>query len=307
MRIAILGSGGVGGYFGGRLAHAGADVTFIARGEHLAALRARGLLIESPLGNVHVPTIKATDDPATVGPVDIVFFTVKLYDTQAALEQMAPLMGPGTIVVPFQNGVDTIDVLTHALGRAHVAGGTAYVAAVIREPGIIRHTAMDRLVFGPLNGPPPRALEELRDLGKQAKFDAVLSERIQVDVWAKFARLSVFSGMTSVTRCSIGPIRQDPDLRALMETAWHESILVARAKQVPLPSTIFADIEAATAALPPGARSSMLEDLERGRRLELPWLSGAVVRIVDEVGVDVPTHRLIVTLLKPHVNGRTSP
>lgn len=307
MRIAILGSGGVGGYFGGRLAHAGADVTFIARGEHLAALRARGLLIESPLGNVHVPTIKATDDPATVGPVDIVFFTVKLYDTQAALEQMAPLMGPGTIVVPFQNGVDTIDVLTHALGRAHVAGGTAYVAAVIREPGIIRHTAMDRLVFGPLNGPPPRALEELRDLGKQAKFDAVLSERIQVDIWAKFARLSVFSGMTSVTRCSIGPIRQDPDLRALMETAWHESILVARAKQVPLPSTIFADIEAATAALPPGARSSMLEDLERGRRLELPWLSGAVVRIADEVGVDVPTHRLIVTLLKPHVNGRTSP
>jgi len=307
MRIAILGSGGVGGYFGGRLAHAGADVTFIARGEHLAALRARGLLIESPLGNVHVPTIKATDDPATVGPVDIVFFTVKLYDTQAALEQMSPLMGPGTIVVPFQNGVDTIDVLTHALGRAHVAGGTAYVAAVIREPGIIRHTAMDRLVFGPLNGPPPRALEELRDLGKQAKFDAVLSERIQVDVWAKFARLSVFSGMTSVTRCSIGPIRQDPDLRALMETAWHESILVARAKQVPLPSTIFADIEAATAALPPGARSSMLEDLERGRRLELPWLSGAVVRIADEVGVDVPTHRLIVTLLKPHVNGRTSP
>ena len=219
MRIAILGSGGVGGYFGGRLAHAGADVTFIARGEHLGALRARGLLIESPLGNVHVPTIKATDDPATVGPVDIVFFTVKLYDTQAALEQMAPLMGPATIVVPFQNGVDTIDVLTHALGRSHVAGGTAYVAAVIREPGIIRHTAMDRLVFGPLNGPPPRALEELRDLGKQAKFDAVLSERIQVDVWAKFVRLSVFSGMTSVTRCSIGPIRQDPDLRALMETA----------------------------------------------------------------------------------------
>jgi 2-dehydropantoate 2-reductase len=134
----------------------------------------------------------------------------------------------------------------------------------------------------------------------------VLSERIQVDVWAKFVRLSVFSGMTSVTRCSIGPIRQDPDLRALMETAWHESILVARAKQVPLPSTIFADIEAATAALPPGARSSMLEDLERGRRLELPWLSGAVVRIADEVGVDVPTHRLIVMLLNPHVNGRIS-
>ena len=275
-----------------------------SRGRTPGALRARGLVIESPLGDVHVPTVKAPTILRPLGPVDVVFFTVKRMDTQAALQQMAPLIGPGTMVVPFPNGVDTIDVLTHA--DAHVAGGTAYVAAVIREPGIIRHTAMDRLVFGPLNGPPPRALEELRDLGKQAKFDAVLSERIQVDVWAKFVRLSVFSGMTAAARCSIGPIRQDPDLRALMETAWHESILVARAKQVPLPSTIFADIEAATAALPPGARSSMLEDLERGRRLELPWLSGAVVRIADEVGVDVPTHRLIVTLLKPHVNGRLS-
>ena len=149
-------------------------------------------------------------------------------------------------------------------------------------------------------------LQEFHALGKRAGFDAVLSDRIIVDIWAKFVRLTVFSAITAVTRCPIGPIRSDPDLRNLMETAWRESILVARGKQVPLPASTFSDIQAATAALPPGARSSMLEDLERGRRLELPWLSGAVVRIAEEVGVDVPMHRLFVALLRPHVNGSQS-
>jgi 2-dehydropantoate 2-reductase len=305
MRIAILGSGGVGGYFGGRLAAAGAaDVSFIARGTHLAALREHGLRINSPLGNIHLPQVTATDDPSTIGPVDIVFFTVKLYDTQTALRHLSPLVGPDTIVIPFQNGVDSIDVLNEAVGKEHVAGGTAYVSAVIDEPGVIRHTTMDRLIFGPVVGAAPAQLVELRDAGRRAKFDAVLSERILVDVWAKFVRLSVFSSMTAVTRCPIGPIREDPELRALMETAWHESILVARAKQIPLPSTIFTDIQETTATIPPYSRSSMLEDLERGRPLELPWLSGAVIRIAREVGIEVPTHHLLVSLLRPHVNGR---
>ncbi len=303
MRIAILGSGAVGGYFGGRLAEAGADVAFIARGEQLAALRSQGLHIRSPLGDLHLREVNATDDPAAVGPVDIVFFSVKLYDTQAALPLLPPLIGPKTLVIPLQNGVDAVDVLTRAVGRSHVAGGTTYVVAVVREPGVIQHTAMDRLIVGPVQGPPPPLLEDLRDFGKRAGFDAVLSDRIVVDIWAKFTRLSVFSAITSVTRCSIGPIRSDRDLRGIMETAWRESILVARGKQIPLPASTFADIQAATSALPADARSSMLEDLERGRRLELPWLSGAVVRIAGEVGVDVPTHRLFVTLLGPHVNG----
>lgn len=306
MRIAIVGSGGVGGYFGGRLAAAGVDVTFMARGEHLAAMRAHGLRIESPGGNIHVPRVTATEDAASVGPVDIVFFTVKLYDTEAALATLMPLIGPHTIVIPFQNGVDSMDLLTRKIGKTHVAGGTAYVTAVIAEPGLIRHTAMERLIFGPVNGPPPAALEELRDAGKHAGFDAILSDRIVADVWTKFARLSVFSGMTAVTRSPIGVIRADPDLRALMETALHESIAVARGKQVPLLASTFTDAMAGMNGLPPHARSSMLEDLERGRRLELPWLSGAVVRIADEVGVDAPTHRLIVALLKPHVQGKTS-
>jgi 2-dehydropantoate 2-reductase len=304
MRIAILGSGGVGGYFGARLAAAGVDVHFIARGAHLAAMREKGLRIESPLGDLQIPKVNATDDPAAIGPVDIVFFAVKLYDTDAALLMLPPLLGPQTIVIPFQNGVDSVQVLTRAIGKAHVAGGVAYVSAVIAEPGLIRHTAMNRLIFGPVSGQPSALLKELLEACQRAGIDTTLSERIQVDIWAKFVRLTAYSAMTAVTRAPIGPIRSDHDLRTMMETLLHESITVARGRQVPLPHSTFADAVAASDALPPGAKSSMLEDLERGRPLELPWLSGGIVRIAEEVGVNVPTHRLVVALLRPHLNGK---
>jgi len=304
MRIAILGSGGVGGYFGGRLAAAGADVTFIARGAHLAALAERGLRIESPLGSIHVPRVTATENPASVGPVDVVFFTVKLYDTDSAIQSLPALLGPGTIVVPFQNGVDSVNVLVRAVGRGPVAGGTTYVSAVIAEPGVIRHTAMNRLVFGALEPAQQPVLERLRDVTTAAGIDAMLSDRIMVEIWAKFARLTAFSGMTAVTRGPLGPVLADPDLFAMLQASLRESIAVARGRQIPVGAKLFDEIMAAMGEMPPGTKSSMLEDLERGRRLELPWLSGAVVRIGAEVGVDTPTHRLIVTLLKPHVNGR---
>jgi len=303
MRIAILGSGGVGGYFGGRLAAGGADVVFITRGAHLAALRQGGLRIESPHGHLHLPRVNATDDPAAIGPVDVVFFTVKLYDTEAAIRMLPPLIGPTTLVVPFQNGVDSVDALGRAIGREHVAGGTAYIAAVIAEPGFVRHTAMGRLIFGALDGARSPLLERLLEACRKGGFDATLSSHIDVDIWAKFARLTVFSGMTAVTRCPIGPLLADPDLTAMMREALSESIAVARARGVPLPVNTFDEIEQATVALPPNARSSMLEDLERGRPLELPWLSGAVVRIAAEAGIDAPIHRFIATVLKPHVNG----
>jgi 2-dehydropantoate 2-reductase len=304
MRIAIVGSGGVGGYFGGRLAASGADVTFLARGAHLAALREHGLRILSPRGDVHVARVQTTDDPGAVGPVDVVFFAVKLYDTQAALDLLPPLLGPHTLVIPFQNGVESADVLTRAIGGQHVAGGTAYVAAVIDRPGVIRHTALGRLVFGPLDPARPHALlEELLALCLRAGFEAKLSDRIFVDVWAKFVRLTVFSGMTAIARSPIGVVRDDPELFAMMRTALAESVAVARGRQIPLPPRALEEILSGIAELPPNARSSMLEDLERGRRLELPWLSGAIVRIGEEVGVPTPTHRLIVALLKPHVHG----
>ena len=303
MRIAIVGSGGVGGYFGGRLAAAGSDVTFIARGAHLDALKTHGLTIHSPLGDVKLPRVNATDDTATVGAVDIVLFAVKLYDTAAATALLPPLIGQDTVIVPLQNGVDSVEVLTRTVGREHTAGGTAFVAAAISEPGVIRHTANDRLIFGELDGAPSARLEQLLEAGRAAGFQARLSTTIDADIWAKFVYLSVFSGVTTVTRLPIGPIREHPDLMALCQAAGMETMAVARAKGIGLATKVYDDMLAGFQDLPPLVKSSMLVDLERGRPLELPWLSGAVVRIGTELDVATPTHRFIATVLAPYLRG----
>jgi 2-dehydropantoate 2-reductase len=303
MRIAVVGSGGVGGYFGGRLAAAGADVTFLARGAHLEALRTRGLRIESPKGNVHLPRVKAESDPAAVGPAGIVFFAVKLYDTEGALALLPPLMAPGTLVIGFQNGVETVGTLTRSVGASHTAGGVSYVSAVIAEPGVIRHTAMDHLLFGMPDGSASPLLEALLEACRPAGFQATLSKDITVEIWTKFVRLSVFSGMTAVTRAPIGVIVNDAELLEMLKAAVRETLAVARAKGVAVVGTIDEDVAAAYKALPPQAKASMLEDLERGRRIELPWLSGAVVRLGREAGIATPIHGFISTVLKPYVNG----
>ena len=307
MKIAVVGAGGVGGYFGGRLAAAGADVRFLARGAHLDALRTTGLRIESPKGNVHLPRVSATDDPAAIGPADIVFFTVKLYDSESAIRSLKPMLGPDTAVIPFQNGVDSVGMLTRAIGPRHTAGGTAYVAAVIAEPGLIRHTSMDSLFFGEIDRRPSTRLERLLDGCRDAGFSSTLSRNINVDIWTKFVRLSVFSGITTVTRCPIGPIVSDPSVLAMLYEALKEAYAVARAHGIEVPASVIDDsaVRKGYEATPPEAKSSMLQDLERGRPLELPWLSGAVVRLGEEVGVPTPTHRFITTVLRPHVEGRS--
>jgi 2-dehydropantoate 2-reductase len=304
MRIAVLGSGGVGGYFGGRLAAAGADVAFLARGAHLDAMRTRGLRIESPKGNVHIPNTKAAGDPAEVGPVDIVFFTVKLYDTEPAIAMLPPLLGPDTAVIPLQNGVDSIARLTAAVGPRHTAGGTCYVSAVISAPGVIRHTAMDHLIFGEVDGRRTSRMEALLEACRPAGFQSTLSGDITADIWSKFVRLSVLSGLTTVTRSPLGVVVGDPELFAMLKDALREAMAVARAKGIAVSASTVEDVAAAYTALPPQTKSSMLEDLERGRRLELPWLSGALVRIAREAGVDTPIHRFITAVLSPHVAGR---
>jgi 2-dehydropantoate 2-reductase len=300
MKIAVVGAGGVGGYFGGRLAAAGADVTFIARGAHLEALQSRGLSLRSFRGDAHVAPVKATDDPALVGPVDVVLFTVKLYDAERATALLPPLVGQDTVVIPLQNGVEGVDLVSRAVGRPHTAGGTVYVAAVITEPGVIKHSALDHLIFGELDGTRSPRLERFHALCQPAGFQSTLSDDIRVDIWTKFVRLSVFSGMTAVTRCPIGPICADPDLFAMLAGAVREATAVAHAKGIRVPDT---DLDRAYRALPPHMKSSLLEDLERGRRLELPWLSGAVVRIGKELDVPTPTHAFITNVLKPHLNG----
>ena len=316
MRIVIVGAGGVGGYFGGRLAEAGADVTFLARGAHLNALRTRGLRIVSPKGDAHITSVSATDDPAAIRGADVVLFAVKLYDAEAATHLLPQLVANGTpdaAVIPLQNGVEGADIVSRAVGRAHTAGGTCYVSAVIAEPGVIKHTAMDRLIFGELD--PMRAvhservegrLTRLLDACRQASFQSTFSDDIQADIWTKFVRLSVLSGLTTVTRAPLGVTVNDPDLLAMLKQAIAEGMAVAHAKGVQVPSSTVDDVVKAYAALPPQTKSSMLEDLERGRRLELPWLSGAVVRIGRELGVPTPIHAFINAVLKPHVNGLSS-
>jgi 2-dehydropantoate 2-reductase len=293
----------VGGYFGGRLAAAGAEVWFLARGAHLAALRSRGLTLRSFRGDLELPHVNATDDPAAIGRADVVLFTVKLYDVEAALQLLPPLVGRDTAVIPLQNGVDGIDLVAGAVGRPHTGGGTVYVAAVVAEPGVIRHTALDHLIFGELDGNRSDRLARFFEACKPAGFQATLSEDVRIDIWTKFVRLSTFSGMTAVTRSAIGPIVRDPELFDMLKGAAREAAAVARAKGIPIPATVTDDIERTYVNLPPQMKSSMLEDLERGRKLELPWLSGAVVRIGREVGVDTPTHAFIVNALKLHVGG----
>lgn len=304
MRIAIMGSGGVGGYVGGRLAAAGEDVTFIARGAHLAAIRAQGLALESTLGDVTIASAQASDDPAAVGPVDLVIFTVKLYDTEAAAEATRPLLGPATGVVTFQNGVDSPETLGRLLGIERVIGGVAQIGAVLARPGVIRHSSpFARFLFGELDGTRSARVDALEAALQQAGVDHEVSADISLAIWRKMIFLAPMSGMTALLRRPIGPIRADLDTRAMLERAIDEAVQVALAAKVRVTDAAVEETMAWVDALAPGMRSSMLEDLEQGRRLELPWLSGALVRLGRALGVPTPTHAFIATALKLHAVG----
>jgi len=307
LRIAVIGAGGVGGYFGARLAASGTDVAFIARGPHLKVLQTQGLRLESPRGDVHLKSVVASDDPKTVGPVDVVMFTVKLYDTEKAAELLPPLLGPKTVVVTFQNGVDSVDMLTKAVGREHVAGGVAHVQAAIAEPGVIRHTALALLIFGELDGTKSHRLQSFHDACKHAGFDAKLADDIHYELWLKFVRLTALSGMMAVTRSPLGVLRDDIDLWAMLQAAIMEAMAVAHAKGIKFPPSTLTDMLQHIGGIPPHAKSSMLEDLEHGRRLELPWLNATLARIGEELDVPTPIHRFIATALKPFVNGSKIP
>lgn len=307
MKIAVVGAGGVGGYFGGRLSASGEDVHFVARGAHLAAMKTSGLRIVSPKGDLHLPRVNVTDDPASIGPVDAVLFTVKMYDVESAASTLMPLIGSDSVVITLQNGVEAVDIVSRHVGKAHVAGGVAYIAAVIDKPGAIRHTTLDTLIFGELDGRLSPRLTALAEACVRAGFKARASEQIETDLWSKFSRLTVFSGMTSITRSPIGVIRDEPELLAMMKAAIEESVRVGRAHGVALPDVVMDEIMKMVTTLPPQSKSSMLEDLERGKHLELPWLSGAVVRLGREAGVETPIHQFIATVLKPFVHGAPNP
>lgn len=305
MRIAIFGSGGVGAYFGGRLAAAGEDVTFIARGKQLSALQEHGLEIESPNGHLNLASVRATDRIDSIGPVDIVLLTVKLYDLDAAAATLAPLMGPDTAVVTLQNGVEASQIVARHVGAHHVVGGVAYIVALVDRPGHVHHTVAQQLLFGEADGSRSPRLTAFEAACVRAGFQAVASTHIDTDLWVKFIRLATWSGMGSALRSPMGVIRDQPDALEMMIGGIDEAIAVGHARGIALPPNLVDETKKMLSNFPAESKSSMLEDLERGRRLELPWLSGAVVRLGREVGVPTPIHHFITTVLTPFVNGQS--
>jgi 2-dehydropantoate 2-reductase len=307
VRIAALAAGGVGGYFGARLAAAGHDVAFLARGAHLKAIRERGLTIESALGDLHLPKVNVTDDPASVGPVDVVLFAVKLWDTEAAGNQARPLVGPNTRVVTLQNGIDAPELLMPILGAEHIIAGCAYVATVIGEPGVIRQTSQfARVRCGRLDNKPDAPLAAFIEAARAAGIDIAVPADMQVERWRKFIFLVTMSAATSSTRMPIGPIVADDETRAFFHGLMAEVIAVARAKHVALPDSIVDEGVAFLKNAPHDMRASMAHDLERGNRMELDWLSGTVVKLGRELGVPTPKNEAVYSILKLHRMGGTA-
>jgi 2-dehydropantoate 2-reductase len=304
MRIAVIGAGGIGGIYGAALAQSGADVTFVARGAHLAAMREKGLRIEGDRGETHIQPAQATADIAGIGLVDYVLLCVKLWDVESAGEQIRPIVGPQTSVIPLQNGVDAADRLIPILGREAVMGGSAFVTGSIVAPGVIRQTGTyHRMTFGELDGGVSARGECLRDLCAAAGLDGVLSPDIRVPLWEKFVVVVPLSGLNALTRVPLGKYRDDPDLFALLEASLRETVAVGLAEGVRLaPDTPDKSISMIR-AMPPYHMTSMGNDLLCGNRLELPWFAGKVVALGRVHGIPTPVNGLIYAALKLYVNG----
>lgn len=303
MKIAVMGAGGVGGYFGGRLAQAGHEVGFVARGKHLEALKSKGLTLKSPLGDAALK-VKAAEKPADLGAAEVVLFAVKLWDTESAAESIRPLVEKGGVVIPFQNGVESIARIGAVLGPERVMGGAAYIAARIAEPGTILQTGpIARLRFGITQPSQQKAAEAFLEACKGAKIEAELADDIERVLWEKFVLLVAVSATTAITRRSIGVVRGDPDLRWLLEAVMRETWALGRKRGVRLADDLVAKTLAQADSFAPEMRASMAQDLEAGTRLEAPWLSGAVARMSQELGLEAPVNRAIYAALKPYVNG----
>jgi 2-dehydropantoate 2-reductase len=304
MRIAVIGAGGVGGAFGAALAKAGVDVTFMARGAHLSAMRANGLRILGPRGDVHLSPAQATDNPTGIGPVDFVLFCVKLWDVESAGASIRPLLGVNTAVIPLQNGIDASERLIPILGREAVMGGVAQVSATITEPGVIRQTGtFMRLLFGELDGRPSQRGATFHALCQRAGFDAVNSNAIVAALWEKFVVLATNSSVVALTRLPFGKLRDDPDVFALFAKGYAEVVALAHALGIGLPADLEVRALENTRTFPAEMMPSMAVDLLRGNRLELPWLAGKVVALGRRLGVPTPTFDVMYAALKPYSDG----
>lgn len=300
MRIVVFGSGSVGGYFGGCLARAGEDVVFIARGEHLRVIQARGLRVDSPKGDFTVHPAHATDDPGQVGPADVIILGVKTWQVAEAAEAMRPMLGPDTFVVPLQNGVEAPAQLAAALGAGHVVGGLCRIICMIAGPGHIKHLGGEpTIVVGELDRRSSERTERLRLAFERAGVVAKVATDIHVALWEKLLFLAPWSGLGAITRAPIGAMLAAPQTRQLLEDAMAEIAAVARARGIPLGDDVVSRHMRFLEAAPPEGTASMQRDIIAGRPSELESQSGAVVRLGREAGVPTPVHTFIYGSLLP--------
>lgn len=305
MRVAVMAAGALGAYFGGRLAEAGHEVHFIARGAHKQAIEQNGLTVESPLGDIHIRPAKVTDDAASVGVVDLVLFAVKLWDTEKAGEQTKPMVNRQTRVLSMLNGIDSVDRLTPILGDVVCAAPTQ-ISAVIAAPGVIAHKGdFAKFTCGFLDGRDDARLRALVGEMQQAKIDATFSTEVRKSLWQKFVFLVGISGATASTRSAMGPILADPDTRALLEALMRETEAVAVKSGVAIAGEVDRRM-AFAGSIGPHIKASMLEDLERGNRLELDWLQGKVVALGRTLSVPTPANEYVYKVLKLLRNGRAA-
>ena len=300
MRIAVFGAGGVGGYFGGRLAQAGEEVVFIARGEHLHALRTHGLRVDSMKGDFVLQSVQSTDDPVQVGVMDVVLLGVKAWQVPEAAQAMRPMVGPDTFVVPLQNGVEAPAQLVAVLGAQHVLGGLAKIISFKVGQGHIRHAGAEPYVaFGELDNRLSERAERLRQAFRRAGVTVDIPPDIQAALWEKFLFIVPWGGVGAVTRTPIGVLRTVPEARQMLEQAMHEILTVALARNIALPENVIGKTMAFVDRLPPDGTASLQRDIVEGKPSELASWNGAVVRLGQEVGVATPLHAFIYHSLLP--------
>jgi 2-dehydropantoate 2-reductase len=299
MRIAVFGAGSVGGYFGGRLALAGEDVVFIARGAHLDALRTQGLRVESLKGDFHVPSVQATDQPAEVGPVDVVLVAVKTWQVPEAAQAMRPMVGQETYVVPLQNGLEAPAQVAAVLGPQHVLGGSCVISSAVTAPGRIRHVGLEPSVtFGELDQRASPRAERLQEAFQRAEVRAIVAADVQVAIWEKFMVIR-HGPVGAVARAPLGVLRSVPETRQMIEQACVETLAVARARGIALAEDSPTRTMAVVDTIAPGLIASLQRDIEAGRPSELDALTGALVRLGSEVGVATPLHAFLYHTLLP--------
>jgi 2-dehydropantoate 2-reductase len=300
MRIVVFGIGGVGGFFGGRLAHAGEDVTLIARGEHLRAIKENGLKIDSTAGDFVIFPAQATDDVGQVGETDLVILGVKAWQVPEAARAIKPIVGPNTTVLPLQNGVEAVSQLVTELGAANVIGGLCRIVSFVVGPGHIRHAGFTpSIIIGEIDNQRTERITKIEEVFKHASLEITVAQDIQVALWTKFLFIASFSGVGAMANAPAGKIRSDPKWRSQIQKAMEEIYALARARGINLPADSIDTVMRAVDSLPEDATSSMQRDIAAGKPSELDSQNGAVVRMARETGIEVPTHMLIYETLKP--------